>query len=102
MNYTTLNKTLKALKIFDGKIDNNKKIFFNLTNDIILRPVHLRPTLKFNAYDFSYEVDRKSHAGDYEVHDGIPFNPLYDYGLFGRGNLKHWGPNHAYQFIFIR
>ncbi|XP_046383927.1 ADP-ribose pyrophosphatase, mitochondrial isoform X2 [Ischnura elegans] len=55
---------------------------------------------KWNSPDGN--VNRKSHIGDYEVHNNKPRNPCGRTGVQGRGCLGRWGPNHAADPIVTR
>ncbi|XP_041937750.1 ADP-ribose pyrophosphatase, mitochondrial isoform X1 [Alosa sapidissima] len=55
---------------------------------------------RFNALDGS--TDRRSHEGEYRVHDQRPLNPRGRTGVSGRGLLGKWGPNHAADPIVTR
>lgn len=56
--------------------------------------------LRFNSLDG--KVDRRSHAGEYEIVDSYPLNPYGRTGVKGRGVLGRWGPNHAADPIVSR
>nr|XP_058966084.1 ADP-ribose pyrophosphatase, mitochondrial-like [Pocillopora verrucosa] len=58
--------------------------------------------LKFNALDTTYNTDRKSYIGEYEVVQGVPRNPVGRTGMIGRGDLGRWGPNHAADPVVTR
>ncbi|XP_078277198.1 ADP-ribose pyrophosphatase, mitochondrial-like isoform X2 [Rhinoraja longicauda] len=60
----------------------------------------LNKVLKFNQLDG--DVDRRSHAGTYNLINGFPRNPCGRTGLKGRGLLGRWGPNHAADPIVTR
>ncbi len=47
-------------------------------------------------------VNRISHAGRYEIFDGLPRNPQGRTGISGRGLLGRWGPNHAADAVVTR
>lgn len=58
--------------------------------------------IKFNSMDQRFKCDRKSHHGRYqfiEYSDDkkilVPCNPVGRTGIYGRGHLGRWGPNHA-------
>jgi len=55
---------------------------------------------RFNELDG--KIDRRSHAGKYEVINGTPRNPIGRTGIIGRGCLGRWGPNHAADPIVTR
>jgi len=61
--------------------------------DIRAEPVKV--PLKFNSLDTSYNTDRRSFSGEYEIVQGVPRNPVGRTGMVGRGLLGRWGPNHA-------
>lgn len=48
---------------------------------------------KFNKLDG--DVNRVSHCGQYDVVNNQPLNPFGRTGIFGRGRLGRYGPNHA-------
>ena len=48
------------------------------------------------------DVDRTSYVGIFDVHKGLPRNPLGRTGIAGRGCLGRWGPNHSANVIFTR
>ena len=54
-----------------------------------------RPQLPFNKVDQRLKVSRQSYMGEYKVIEGLPLNPQGRTGLYGRGVLGRWGPNHA-------
>lgn len=58
----------------------------------------------FNAYDDVCKVDRTSFEGKYLVDEatGMPLNPRGRTGLWGRGLLGRYGPNHAADPIVTR
>lgn len=58
--------------------------------------------LKFNALDTAYNTDRTSLAGEYELVQGVPRNPVGRTGMVGRGLLGRWGPNHAADPVVTR
>lgn len=64
-------------------------------SDPDISEVQPRVPLKFNALDQVYNVDRTSFTGIYEVVDGLPRNPSGRTGMWARGLLGRWGPNHA-------
>lgn len=48
-------------------------------------------------------MNRKSYTNDYNIDkNGYPLNPLGRTGIFGRGLLGRWGPNHAADPIVTR
>ena len=51
--------------------------------------------MPFNKVDERLNVDRRSYLGDYRVVEGLPLNIQGRTGLYGRGVLGRWGPNHA-------
>ncbi|XP_059614210.1 ADP-ribose pyrophosphatase, mitochondrial [Phlebotomus argentipes] len=56
--------------------------------------------IQFNTLDGN--VNRKSYGGEYQLHDGLPRNPVGRTGIAGRGLLGRWGPNHAADPIVTR
>ena len=67
-----------------------------------LMTISFRPELPFNSYDPINKVDRTSHTGTYQVHNGLPLNPRGRTGMIGRGSLGRFGPNHAADPIATR
>ncbi|XP_043788550.1 ADP-ribose pyrophosphatase, mitochondrial isoform X1 [Apis laboriosa] len=56
---------------------------------------------KWNSIDG--KVNRKSYTNDYDINkNGYPLNPIGRTGIFGRGLLGRWGPNHAVDPIVTR
>ena len=84
--------------------DHPRFIFLSPSHqvDLLKYPPHKRPQFTFNDYDKVFEVDRRSHDGDYHVEEGIPVNPRGRTGLKGRGRLGRWGPNAAGAAIVTR
>ncbi|XP_046503880.1 transient receptor potential cation channel subfamily M member 2-like isoform X1 [Equus quagga] len=56
--------------------------------------------ISYNALDGP--VDRRSSHGPYAVRDGLPRNPMGRTGLWGRGDLTYFGPNHTLQPVVTR
>lgn len=56
--------------------------------------------ISYNALDGP--VDRRSSHGPYAVQDGLPRNPMGRTGLWGRGDLTYFGPNHTLQPVVTR
>lgn len=59
---------------------------------------------KWNEEDQTKDgkIDRRSHHGAYQVHNGYPLNPFGPTGLRGRGKLPRFGVNHAVDPMFAR
>ena len=55
---------------------------------------------KFNALDG--KIDRRSYEGPYRISQKVPLNIRGRTGLFGRGILGRYGPNHAADPIVTR
>jgi hypothetical protein len=58
--------------------------------------------ISFNEVDKKYNCDRKSLHGPYamvkfnaQAETKVPLNPVGRTGIYGRGHLGRWGPNHA-------
>ncbi|GAB0089993.1 ADP-ribose pyrophosphatase, mitochondrial [Sergentomyia squamirostris] len=49
--------------------------------------------IKFNEVDNG--VNRVSYMGNYRIVENLPQNPIGRTGIYGRGILGRWGPNHA-------
>ncbi|XP_013145242.1 PREDICTED: ADP-ribose pyrophosphatase, mitochondrial isoform X3 [Papilio polytes] len=47
-------------------------------------------------------VNRKSYVGNYSIKNGFPMNPVGRTGIYGRGLLGRWGPNHAADPVVTR
>ena len=62
----------------------------------------LRTIQCFNKEDSLCKISRVSFLGPYEVVDGLPLNPKGRTGLYGRGLLGRWGPNHAVDPLVTR
>ncbi|VDN97253.1 unnamed protein product [Rodentolepis nana] len=64
--------------------------------------------LQYNAYDELQGVSRSCLRGRVHISRdptgplGYPLNPRGRSGLFGKGMLPHWGPNHAIVLAFTR
>ncbi len=56
--------------------------------------------MTFNRFDDKFQVNRVG-IKSYKVKDGLPLNPRGRTGIYGRGDLFFWGPNHCIQNIFI-
>lgn len=67
-----------------------------------IRKGPVKVPLKFNALDTSYNTDRTSLVGEYQLVQGVPRNPVGRTGMVGRGLLGRWGPNHAADPIVTR
>ena len=55
---------------------------------------------KFNQIDGP--IDRRSFEGPYRVHQKVPLNVRGRTGLFGRGTLPRYGPNHSTDSIVTK
>lgn len=47
-------------------------------------------------------MNRKSYVGNYSIKNGFPMNPVGRTGIYGRGLLGRWGPNHAADPVVTR
>lgn len=69
----------------------NERYAFTKDNRTVLFVNDLR------SYFMDYDTKRK-----YQVHDGVPINPVCRTGIAGRGDLPFWGPNHCVVVILLR
>ncbi|UJR29195.1 hypothetical protein I4U23_010409 [Adineta vaga] len=69
----------------------NERYAFSKDNRSVLFVNDLR------SYFMDYDTKRK-----YQVHDGVPINPVCRTGIAGRGDLPFWGPNHCVVIILLR
>lgn len=69
----------------------NERYAFTKDNRTILFVNDLR------SYFMDYDTKRK-----YQVHDGVPINPVCRTGIAGRGDLPFWGPNHCVVVVLLR
>ncbi|CAF0712063.1 unnamed protein product [Adineta steineri] len=69
----------------------NERYAFTKDNRIVLFINDLR------SYFMDYDTKRK-----YQVHDGVPINPVCRTGIAGRGDLPFWGPNHCVITVLLR
>lgn len=69
----------------------NERYAFTKDNRIVLFVNDLR------SYFMDYDTKRK-----YQVHDGVPINPVCRTGIAGRGDLPFWGPNHCVVVVLLR
>jgi hypothetical protein len=69
----------------------NERYAFTKDNRTVLFVNDLR------SYFMDYDTKRK-----YQVHDGVPINPVCRTGIAGRGDLPFWGPNHCVVVVVLR
>ncbi|CAF1047040.1 unnamed protein product [Didymodactylos carnosus] len=69
----------------------NERYAFTKDNRTVLFVNDLR------SYFMDYDTKRK-----YQVHDGVPINPVCRTGIAGRGDLPFWGPNHCSCIVLLR
>ncbi|CAF1215332.1 unnamed protein product [Rotaria sordida] len=79
------------LKRRDDETRWNERYAFTKDNRTILFVNDLR------SYFMDYDTKRK-----YQVHDGVPINPVCRTGIAGRGDLPFWGPNHCVVVVLLR
>lgn len=92
LKYSPVNFTSKKILTKDGAVYKDPDYIDDEFSNI-----------SFNEIDKNYDVDRKSHHGNYEFfvnkHGNksilVPRNPVGRTGLTGRGHLGRWGCNHA-------
>ncbi|CAF3532893.1 unnamed protein product [Rotaria sp. Silwood1] len=80
-----------CLKRRDDETRWNERYAFTKDNRTILFVNDLR------SYFMDYDTKRK-----YQVHDGVPINPVCRTGIAGRGDLPFWGPNHCVVVVLLR
>ena len=75
------------------KFDGYKPTFYdNPRANLFDEPTDPYLVSHFNANKDG--VNRQSNTAEYVVMEGRPLNPKGRSGLFGRGELERWGPNH--------